>query len=699
MTKSSAPRSRSSAKRVARPVTETTSASAQKTKPVFMDVNAKQSNRDAIGRIPVIDVFPVIQGGKYPAKAVVGELLPIRATVFREGHDAVWASVILTSPSGKEYRTDMTQVEPKGLDQWEAWVRIGDEPGQWTFRVEGWSSPWHTWKHSADAKLPLNLDVNLVCAEAQQIFEQAAKNADAAADSSSAVFLRSAASVLIPERDPEDLIEVVDSKALARAMASYAPRELISPTQEFPLWVDRKRALFGAWYEFFPRSQGAHYDPATNSWTSGTLRGSFERLEAAAQMGFDVVYLPPIHPVGTAFRKGKNNTLTPEDGDPGSPWAIGSPDGGHEQIHPDLGTIEDFDAFVDKAKDLGLEVALDFALQCSPDHPWVKQHPEWFSTRVDGTIAYAENPPKKYQDIYPINFDQDPEGIYHEVFNVLEFWINHGVTIFRVDNPHTKPVSFWAWLMAEMRQKHPEVLFLAEAFTRPAMMQSLGRIGFHQGYTYFTWRNSKEELEQYLTEVCEESAHRFRPNFFTNTPDINPLSVRSGRPSAFAIRTILASTMSPSWGMYSGWELFEHIPLKEGGEEYLDSEKYEYRPRNFNAEPNLNLLIGKLNQIRHDHPALQQLRQTHIQHSSSPEVIAFTKQDGDDRMIVICSLADDHDVESTISLDMESLGLRHDAVIRVKDELSGQSYVWGALNYVRLNPHSPAHIMSIHVND
>jgi hypothetical protein len=441
------------------------------------------------GRIPVAKVSPVIEGGAYPAKAVVGELIPIRAKVFREGHDAVNASVILTAPDGTTRRVDMRQVQPAGLDPWEAWVRP-DAEGAWTFRVEGWSDPWATWLHNAEAKLPAGVDIELVCLEGRDLLERAAVTADQDGDPVEASILRATAMLLIPQRPASELLEVATGQGLDAAMRKFGPRELVSPTADFPLWVDRARALFSSWYEFFPRSQGAWYDHEAKEWHSGTFDNSHGRLEAAAAMGFDVIYLPPIHPIGAAFRKGRNNTLIPGPGDPGSPWAIGGAAGGHDTLHPDLGDWDAFDRLVAKAKELGVELALDFALQASPDHPWVQDHPEWFTTRLDGTIAYAENPPKKYQDIYPINFDNDRDGIYAEVLRVLRLWMSHGVRIFRVDNPHTKPVEFWAWLMAEVRRTDPDVIFLAEAFTRPEMMHALGKVGYHQSYTYYTWRHA-----------------------------------------------------------------------------------------------------------------------------------------------------------------------------------------------------------------
>ena len=567
--------------------------------------------------------------------------------------------------------------------------------GPWTFRVEGWSDPWGTWHHNAEAKLAAGVDLELVCLEGRDLLERTAAQADAAGDPVEASILRATAQLLIPQRKAADLLEVANGAGLASAMKLYGPRELVSPTANFPIWVDRKRALFSAWYEFFPRSEGASYDEATDHWTSGTFDSSHGRLEAAAAMGFDVIYLPPIHPIGSAFKKGKNNTLDATEKDPGSPWAIGSAAGGHDAIHPDLGDWESFDRFVAKAKELGVEVALDFALQASPDHPWVTEHPEWFTTRLDGTIAYAENPPKKYQDIYPINFDNDPVGIYNEVLRLFKLWMSHGIRIFRIDNPHTKPVEFWGWILDRLRETDPDVLFLAEAFTKPEMMHALGKVGYHQSYTYFTWRTTKYELEEYLTELAGEMSPFYRPNFFVNTPDINPFHLQSGNPAIFAIRAILAATLSPTWGVYSGFELFEHAAVAPGREEYLDSEKYEYRPRDYDAQPNLNLLMGTLNSIRHAHPALQQLRQLHFHQATHDAVMAYSKRDGDDVVIVICSLDPDNTVESDVYLDMAALGLGDAESVDLRDELTGATFTWGTRNYVRLSPGAPAHVLHV----
>jgi len=662
--------------------------------PLKVDLSPTMTGPFGFGRIPVAKVWPVIEGGAYAAKATVGELIPIRAKVFREGHDAVNASVILTSPEGAETRVDMHRTDPPGLDGWEAWVRP-DAEGAWTFRVEGWSDPWGTWHHNAEAKLAAGVDLELVCLEGRDLLERTAAAADAAGDPVEASILRATAQLLIPQRKAADLLEVANGAGLADAMTLYAPRELVSPTADFPLWVDRRRALYSSWYEFFPRSQGASYDEATDTWTSGTFDSSHERLEAAVAMGFDVIYLPPIHPIGSAFKKGKNNTLNATEKDPGSPWAIGSPEGGHDAIHPELGDWESFDRFVAHATELGVEVALDFALQASPDHPWVTEHPEWFTTRIDGTIAYAENPPKKYQDIYPINFDNDPEGIYNEVLRLFKLWMSHGVRIFRIDNPHTKSVEFWAWILTQLRKTDPDVIFLAEAFTKPEMMHALGKVGYHQSYTYFTWRTSKYELEEYAKELAGPMAPFYRPNFFVTTPDINPFHLQSGNHAMFAIRAILAATLSPTWGVYSGFELFEHEPVGPGREEYLNSEKYEFRPRDFHAEPNLNLLLGTLNAIRRAHPALQQLRQLHFHHASHDGVMAYSKTDGDDVVIVICSLDPDNQVDSDVFLDMAALGLPGSDTVALRDELTGATFSWGVRNFVRLTPGTPAHILHV----
>ncbi len=448
----------------------------------------------------MLEVGPVVDGGRWPARASEGEVVPITATVFREGHDAVGATAVLHRPDGTEHsRVRLTETD-HGLGRWLGHV-VPDAPGEWTFTVEAWDDPYGTWEHDAVIKVAADVDTELMLTEGALLLEDAAHDAahDGRRPRAPARRRHRAARHRAPARRRGS--PPAPRRTVHQALERVPVRRGVTVAGPFPLRVQRQRALFGSWYSFVPRSEGAVRDPATGAWTSGTLRTAAERLPAIAEMGFDVAYVLPLHPIGETNRKGRNNTLTTEPGDPGSPYAIGSADGGHDAIHPDLGTFEDFDAFVARAKELGLEVAMDLALNCSPDHPWVAAHPEWFTTRADGSIAYAENPPKKYQDIYPLNFDNDPDGIYREVLRVVMVWVERGVTLIRVDNPHTKPVEFWEWIIAEVERTHPGVVWLAEAFTRPPMMRTLAKVGFQQSYTYYAWRNTKAELTDYLTEL------------------------------------------------------------------------------------------------------------------------------------------------------------------------------------------------------
>ncbi|MDN5692431.1 MAG: DUF3416 domain-containing protein, partial [Micrococcaceae bacterium] len=504
------------------------------------------------GRIPVTGVQPVVQDGRFPAKAVVGEDVPVRATVFGEGHDAVRATVRLLDPSGAEVQRVHMRPGRPGLDEFLATLRPS-ETGVHHFVVEGWHDPVGTWLYAATVKLAAGVDVELMLAEGAALFRRAAEDAQRSAEDR-AVFEEAARGLEDEELVPAQRLARAESAEVAAVLGARPIREHVTSSELLPLDVQRELAGRGGWYEFFPRSEGARFDEATGSWSSGTFTTAARRLPAVARMGFQVVYLPPIHPIGTAHRKGPNNTLTAGPQDPGSPWAIGAPEGGHEAVHPDLGTLADFEAFVAATADEGLEVALDLALQCSPDHPWVAEHPEWFTTRVDGTIAYAENPPKKYQDIYPLNFDNDPEGLAQAVLEVVQGWVGRGVHIFRVDNPHTKPLWFWEWLIARVRAEEPRVVFLAEAFTRPAMMHALGTVGFQQSYGYFTWRNTAAELAEYLEEISHETPAFYRPNFFVNTPDILTEYLQHGGPGAFRVRAVVAALANPLWGVYAGYE-------------------------------------------------------------------------------------------------------------------------------------------------
>jgi len=646
-------------------------------------------------------VEPVIECGRRPAKAVVGETFEVSATVIREGHELPGAGVVLRGPAGERLPlARMREIAP-GTDRYGAEVAPSAE-GSWRFHVEAWGDPIGHWQHDAGIKVPRGQDVELMLTEGAALFDRAARSPARPPAHRAAL---AAVALRLSDRGiaPWDRLAAADAEEITAILDEAPLRELLTRSAVYPLVVHRQRALYGAWYEFFPRSEGVQIDPmGRREPVGGTLRSAACRLDGIADMGFDVVYLPPIHPIGTTARKGRNNALHAGPGDPGSPWAIGSPDGGHDTIHPELGTFADFDAFVARTRELGMEVALDLALQTSPDHPWVTEHPDWFSHRADGTIAYAENPPKKYQDIYPLNFDQDPGGLYAEVLRVVRLWMSHGVRIFRVDNPHTKPLAFWERLLAEVDSTDPDVIFLAEAFTRPAMMHTLAKIGFHQSYTYFTWRNTAPELIGYLRELSGPAAAYMRPNFFVNTPDILHEYLQHGGPPAFRVRAVLAALLSPTWGVYSGFELCENVPVRPGSEEYLDSEKYAYRPRDWKEaeqEPNgIAPLLTRLNMIRKSHPALHWLRNLRFHFVDQPGMMCFSKRSrrDADTVLVVVNLDPYQPREATVWLDMAALGIDDQSQFVVTDELTGESYRWGQANYVRLDPAiAPAHIFTV----
>lgn len=637
-----------------------------------------------IGRIPIEDISPVVAfGGEFvPVKAIANEEITIAATVFREGHDGLGVHGVLLDSHGREIQRVRMREIWQGTDRYEAHLTpptIGD----FTFHIEAFDDPFLTWHHDSEIKISANIDPELCCEIGALLFQEKIKE-----DSSSSGLLSPALDALKNTKlAPANRFSIASEEEIRQYFDTKPLRRLITRSEAYPIRADRDRALIGSWYEFFPRSEGA-----TNS-SNGTFATASKRLADIAAMGFDVLYLPPIHPIGQTYRKGANNSLDATKTDPGVPWAIGSKDGGHDAINPELGTMEDFENFVSKAKEVGLEIALDFALQVSPDHPWVKAHPQWFNHRPDGTIAYAENPPKKYQDIYPINFDQDPDGIVSEVLRILRFWISKGVTIFRVDNPHTKPVAFWQEVLSVMFQESPNVVFLAEAFTRPAMMHALGKAGFHQSYTYFTWRTSKQDLISYGNEVAHNTSAFYRPNFWVNTPDILPFHLQSGNPSMFALRSVLASTLSPSWGMYAGYELFEHLPLHEGGEEYLDSEKYQIRIRDWagaaKSGQTLAPFITKLNQIRREHPSLQRLRNLVFHNTGSDAIIAYSKREGSDLVLVVLNLDPTNAQETTVHWDMNALGLISDRFV-AHDLLDNSVFEWHQDTFIRLDPSGPA---------
>jgi starch synthase (maltosyl-transferring) len=650
---------------------------------------------ELVGRFPITEVQPSVLGGRRPAAGAVGEAIPVRARAFREGHDALGVEVVLRTPAGLEHSRARMVATSDGLDGWSGTIRP-DAIGLWTFEIQAWGDPWSTWQTRAAIKIPAGIDADLEFEEGARLLERAvaalpARLIQARETLSTAASAMRSATLPLPVR----LSASTDPRLIA-IMGEWPIREFVTTSGPWPLLVQRRRALVGSWYEFFPRSEGASLSPPK----SGSFATAAKRLPAIADMGFDVVYVPPIHPIGAVHRKGPNNTLTPGPGDPGSPWAIGSKDGGHDAIHPDLGTMADFDAFVGAITDLGMEIALDLALQAAPDHPWVEAHPNWFTTRADGTIAYAENPPKKYQDIYPLNFDNDPEGLYTEVERVVRLWMSHGVRIFRVDNPHTKPLWVWERLIAAVNDTDPDVLFLAEAFTSPPMMRALAEVGFQQSYTYFTWRNDKDGIESYARELSGPAAAYMRPNLFTNTPDILPEYLQYGGPAAFSIRAVLAATLAPTFGIYSGFELYEHVSLRPGSEEYLDTEKFQYRPRNWAGATEsgytLAPLITMLNTIRRAHPALQDLRSITFHPTDNPNVIAFSKHDNDDLILIVCSLESYHPQQAQVNWQMPALGRNWDDRFIAHDLLTDQCWTWGQNTYVQLRPREQvAHIIHV----
>ncbi|GAA3753123.1 DUF3416 domain-containing protein [Salinactinospora qingdaonensis] len=635
------------------------------------------------------DISPLVSGGRYPAKAVVGEQVPVHATIWREGHEALAAEVELADRSRAPRSAVPMELADVGTDRWRA-VVTPDEPGMWEFRIRAWSDPWTSWRTSVTAKLAVSVDAPALANDLESGALLIDRQADRSSSRDDRDLLRRAAAALRDTNLPlSERVKPALGAEVARVVAAAPPRELVVSSNPHRIWVDRPRALFGSWYEFFPRSTGGRDEHGRA--VHGTFATAERELGRIADMGFDVVYLPPIHPIGTVNRKGRNNALTAEPNDVGSPWAIGSSEGGHDAVHPELGDITDFDAFVTEVRRLDMEVALDLALQCAPDHPWVRHHPEWFTTRPDGSIAFAENPPKTYEDIYPLNFDNDPEGLYAEILRVVTFWIEHGVRIFRVDNPHTKPPDFWHRLIWQVKETYPEVLFLAEAFTRPAILNGLAKLGFTQSYTYFTWRTTKRELTEYLTELVD-SADWLRPNLFVNTPDILHRVLQEGGPHMFAVRAALAATLSPTWGVYSGFELFERQPLRPGSEEYLDSEKYELRPRDYSGAlrrgESLQPWITELNRLRRAHPALRNLRTLRFHDVTDEALIAYSKTDPGtgDHVLCVVDLAPISPREAEVRLDTAALGLDDGAQVTALDEIYGGVVELSATSTVTIDP-------------
>ncbi|MFE2772073.1 maltotransferase domain-containing protein [Microbacterium resistens] len=653
-------------------------------------------------RIPLAAPSPSVPGGFLP-KAFAREVVPFRVVAFREGHDRIGVHLRLLSPDGAE---TLHRLEPldDGTDRFEVSVAL-DELGPWSFRFEAFADEFATWARAAEVKLRAGVDAAVVRMLGADLLRRAAAQKDRPAAERRRLSAH-AEDLAAPEGSAEAALAVATDPELAAVFRQRPLTDLDSVTGWQRILVERTRAGVGAWYEFFPRSEGAVRLP-NGGIRSGTFRTAAERLPAVADMGFDVVYLPPIHPIGRVHRKGPNNTLVAGPDDPGSPWAVGSAEGGHDAVHPDLGTLQDFRDFVGRAKELGLEVALDLALQAAPDHPWVAAHPEWFTPLPDGTIAYAENPPKKYQDIYPLNFDRDGDGLGAEVLRIVRHWIAQGVRIFRVDNPHTKPLRFWEWLIRTVNAEHPDVIFLAEAFTRPAPLRGLAAVGFQQSYTYFTWRNTKAELEEFLSSLAEETADYLRPNLFVNTPDILTEYLQFGGRAAYRIRAAIAATAAPTYGVYAGFELFENV-ARPGSEENVDNEKYEYKLRDWagaeEAGDSLAPHLRRLNEIRRAHPALRQLRNLRVHWSDDDAILVYSKHldaaftgTGDADTIIVVVNVDPHSVrQTTVHLDTRVWGVEPGDPFEVEDLLTGAVWTWTDHDYVRLDAFTePVHILKV----
>ena len=628
-------------------------------------------------RVVVEGIYPEVDGGRFPIKRAVGDTIVVHADVHADGHD-VLAAALLHRRQGTSRWTEVP-MEALGNDRWEAAFTV-TELGRYEYTVEGWIDRFGSWRHEISKKFGAGQDV------ASELLEGAEIVAGT----------RWAATLADSARSQEERVASALEAELIDAMAARADRRQATRYDRvLEVMVEPVRARYGAWYEMFPRSAG------TDPTRSATFAEAAERLRYIAGMGFDVLYLPPIHPIGKSFRKGPNNTLDAGPNDPGSPWAIGGEAGGHKAVEPGLGTIDDFDRFVEQARQHGIEIALDLAYQASPDHPYVKEHPTWFRQRPDGTIKYAENPPKKYQDIYPINFESPEwESLWQELKSVIDFWIGHGVKIFRVDNPHTKPYRFWQWALGKIKASHPDAIFLSEAFTRPKVMRYLAKSGFSQSYTYFTWRNTKAELTDYFTELTQTDVREYmRPNLFANTPDILHEYLQHGGRPAFQARFVLAATLGATYGIYSGYELAENEPVKPGSEEYLDSEKYQIRVRDFDDPRSLAELIGRVNAIRRSHPSLQRDWGLRFHNTDNSQLLAYSKrsEDGADLVFVVVNLDPKHMQHGFVQLPLAQWGLSAESTIEVQDLLSEERYFWrGEWNYVRLDPSlRVAHIMTV----
>ena len=674
------------------------------------------------GRINVMDITPAEERGIFPARVELGEPFEMTAQMFIEGRTKVGATAIVRNPRGKEtMRRAMTCVNP-GLDRWTVMVKCGEHSdlkpwedgyaavkrqlGEWTVTIEGWEDAYVSWLHDARIKVRVMDDVDNALNSGAELLARWAETPDTGLTARDCKTLEKAAETMADQTlSAEDRLAAGDNPTIAALHETHPLRDGISPSQPQRFKVERPKSSFAAWYQFFPRSEGATIDPNTGKIIQGTLKTSMAGLERAAVEGFDIVYLPPVFPIGVTNRKGRNNTLVAGPDDPGSPFGIGSELGGHDTVDPLLGTMDDFKALCQRAHELGLEIALDFALQCSPDHPWVKAHPNWFRHKPDGSIAFAENPPKKYQDIYPIDFNADMPGIEKEVERIMNLWIEAGVTIFRIDNPHTKPVRFWQDVIAAVTKKHPEILFLAEAFTRPGMMRALSYVGFTQSHCYFPWRNTKDELEEYLPVTNGDDGYYQHNTFWPTTPDILTAYVRDNGVAGHCVRAVLAAMGSPSWGIYNGYELIEN-KQRPGFEEQIDNEKYEVKVRDWSKAKQYGVaeMLTALNKIRRAHPAALSYHNLTVLPTSDPNILAFARHTPAeltgtgqaDTLIVVVNLDGHNAHQSMIHLELSELGLPTDRPLNVRDELTGREFQWGWDNYVSLAPWADvAHILSV----
>ncbi len=638
--------------------------------------------------IPVIEhVTPDVDNGRFPAKRVVGDVVAVEADVFAYGHGEL--AVRLEHRRKEERRWRALWMTPLGNDRYRGEFAV-HRIGEYRFRIVGWRDAIATWHRAIEAKLDAGQDVALDAEEGARLIEEAVKRAERATPEAEA--LLAWAGRLRAGIDARTRSELGEIAQLARTQLCRADAAVFDATS--PVWVDRALARASAWYELFPRSASPDRERA------GTLDDVIMRLDDVAAMGFDIVYLPPIHPIGRAHRKGPNNTREAAGADPGSPWAIGSDDGGHTAVDPGLGTLADFDRLVRAARRHNLEIALDLAFQCAPDHPWVSEHSQWFRHRADGSIAYAENPPKRYEDIVPIDFEcEDRDALWAALLDVVRFWADRGVRVFRVDNPHTKPFGFWEWLIASVRETDPDVIFLSEAFTRPRVMEQLAKLGFTQSYTYFTWRNTKWELAEYFTELSQPPVSDFfRPNAWPNTPDILHETLQRGSRGTFLARATLAACLSANWGVYGpAFELMERTPREPGSEEYLDSEKYEIRHWDVHAGYSLAPFLARLNAIRRAHPALQHLTTLRFHGVENEQMLCWSKTCGDDRVVCVVNLDPWTAQSGWTQLDLDALGLGDDEPFVVHDLLTDAKYDWrGARNFVLLDPAAvPAHVFAI----